>query len=194
MIGVNIFWSIASLSLTAAGFRCAYIFMILQVCSVITTVSNWLLAATRTVRKWIVVHLLFQFVAIVWSSFYYIVFVNLFVPITGRSGHVVNPDFVIGFVVGLCVVHTCSYLLPLITLVRKPSQLIASFCAVFLLTLPIVCLTTIGFPYRDSTTGEPTTQRHIVTVRFALYICVIRVQQFFQSHLFSIQCEHSTMK
>ncbi|XP_053698537.1 endoplasmic reticulum metallopeptidase 1-like [Sabethes cyaneus] len=163
IIGVNIFWSIASLSLTFAGYRCAYIFMILQLCSVLTTTLNWLLAAQRTVRKWLQVHLLFQLVAIAWSSFYYIVFVNLFVPITGRSGRVVNPDFIIGTVVGLCVVHTCSYLLPLITLVRKPSQLTAGFCAIFLLTLPVVCFTSIGFPYRDSTAGEPSTQRHIVT-------------------------------
>ncbi|XP_055524678.1 endoplasmic reticulum metallopeptidase 1-like [Wyeomyia smithii] len=163
LIGVNIFWSIASLSLTVAGYRCAYIFMILQLCSLLSTVANWLLAAQRTVRKWILIHLLFQFVVIVWSSFYYIVFVNLFVPITGRSGRVVNPDFIIGAVVGLCVVQTCSYLLPLITLVRKPSRLTAAFSALFLLTIPIVCFTSIGFPYRDSTSTEPSTQRHIVT-------------------------------
>ncbi|XP_058813526.1 endoplasmic reticulum metallopeptidase 1-like [Topomyia yanbarensis] len=163
LIGVNVFWSIASLSLTFAGYRCAYIFMIPQLCSLLSSITNGLLAAQRTIRKWIVIHLLFQFVTVVWASFYYIVFVNLFIPITGRSGHVVNPDFIIGTVAGLCVLHTCSYLFPLLTLVRKPSQLVASFSTLALLTLLVACLTPIGFPYRDATNGEPTTQRHIVT-------------------------------
>ncbi|XP_058463453.1 endoplasmic reticulum metallopeptidase 1-like [Malaya genurostris] len=163
LIGVNVFWSVVNLSLTYAGFRCAYIFMIPQLCSLLSTIANTLFVAQRTVRRWIIVHLLFQFVVVIWASFYYIVFVNLFVPITGRSGHVVNPDFIIGTVAGLCVLHTCSYLLPLINLVRKPTQLTATISTLALATLLVACLTPIGFPYRDATIREPSTQRHIVT-------------------------------
>lgn len=164
LIGVNVFWSIISLSATLAELRSAYIIMVLQMCSLASTIPTVLIGLQRTVRKWIILHLLVQFVAIICSSFYYIAFVNLFVPITGRAGSVVNPDEIIGIVSAVGVLLSCSYLLPLLNLVKNPLKITASFSGVALISLLLACLTPIGFPYRDASQGHPTTQRHLVTV------------------------------
>lgn len=164
LIGVNVFWSTISLCFTFAGLRSAYIFMVLQMCSLASTIPTVVGGLQRTVRKWIFLHLSVQFIAIVCSSFYYIIFVNLFVPITGRSGTVVNPDTIIGVVAAIGVLLSCSYLLPLLRLVKQPLKITASFSAVSLVALLLACCTPIGFPYRDASNGNPTTQRHLVTV------------------------------
>ncbi|XP_019554040.3 endoplasmic reticulum metallopeptidase 1 [Aedes albopictus] len=169
LIGVNLFWSMISLCFTFAGLRSAYIFMVLQMCSLASTIPTVVGGLQRTVRKWIFLHLSVQFIAIVCSSFYYIIFVNLFVPITGRSGTVVNPDTIIGIVAAIGVLLSCSYLLPLLRLVKQPLKITASFSAVSLVALLLACCTPIGFPYRDASNANPTTQRHLVTHTFRLF-------------------------
>lgn len=171
LIGVNVFWSILSVAFTVVGLRSAYIFMVLQLCSLASSITTAVVGLQRTVRKWIFVHMLFQFAAVVCTSFYYIVFVNLFVPITGRSGSVVNPDIIIAIVAAIGVLLSCSYLLPLMTLVKKPLQVTACFSAVSLVALLLASFTHIGFPYRDAANGQPTTQRHLVTV------CILRTEK-----------------
>ncbi|EDS33671.1 conserved hypothetical protein [Culex quinquefasciatus] len=163
LIGVSAFWSICSLGLTLVGLRSGYIFMVLQLCTLAGTILNWIFRLQRTIRAWIAIHLIAQFIVVIWTSFYYIVFVNLFVPITGRAGSVINPDFIIGIVAALGVALCCSYLFPLMVLIRKPLRLMACFSAVGLMALILACFTPVGFPYRDASTGEPTSQRHLVT-------------------------------
>ncbi|KAL9693508.1 hypothetical protein quinque_012793 [Culex quinquefasciatus] len=163
MIGVSAFWSICSLGLTLVGLRSGYIFMVLQLCTLAGTILNWIFRLQRTIRAWIAIHLIAQFIVVIWTSFYYIVFVNLFVPITGRAGSVINPDFIIGIVAALGVALCCSYLFPLMVLIRKPLRLTACFSTVGLTALILACFTPVGFPYRDASAGEPTSQRHLVT-------------------------------
>ncbi|XP_055588328.1 endoplasmic reticulum metallopeptidase 1-like [Uranotaenia lowii] len=163
LIGVNAFWSAVVILLSLAGFRSGYIFMIIQLCSLASVCLNIVLKLQRSSRAWILVHLAFQFVAAVWSSFYYLVFVKLFAPIAGRSGSVVNPDFIIGTIAVLGVLLTGSYLLPLFGLVRRPNRVLAQLCGLALFGLALALLTPLGFPYRDASGGEPTTQRHLVT-------------------------------
>ncbi|XP_035796226.1 endoplasmic reticulum metallopeptidase 1-like [Anopheles albimanus] len=171
LVGVNLFWALITVSVTLAGFRSAYIPMVLLLCSLASTVLNSLLGNGKTTRKWIYVHLLFQLPALLWTTNFYNVLIELFVPITGRFGGSRNPEMFISLLAAAFTLLCCSYLIPFIAQLRSMMSFTAKLSAITVLTLLVALSSPLGFPYQDESTAPsaPTPQRHYVTHTFRVF-------------------------
>ncbi|XP_053687100.1 endoplasmic reticulum metallopeptidase 1-like [Sabethes cyaneus] len=161
--GVNLFWGMATLGITFTGYRIAYVFMILIFFSLLSNTLISMFGLQNTVHKWLYIHLFFQIGAILWCTQFYHIMLNMFIPITGRIGASINPDFIIGMIAAAITLFTCSYITPLLFLLKKTDKLIGELVAITLISLFLATSTHIGFPYRDDTIKAPTVQRHYIT-------------------------------
>ncbi|XP_055585943.1 endoplasmic reticulum metallopeptidase 1-like [Uranotaenia lowii] len=162
-IGVNLFWVLLVVPLTFAGIHSAYIFMIVLLFSLMSSLVSVLLGYQNTVRRWLAVHVAFQLVTMLWATQYYHMFMKLFIPISGRIGGAKNPEYLIGSIAALCMLLVSSYIVPLIALLKKASELTARLTVFILIAILLACFTQVGFPYRDDSANAPTVQRHYVT-------------------------------
>ncbi|XP_052863651.1 endoplasmic reticulum metallopeptidase 1-like [Anopheles cruzii] len=163
LLGVNLFWAILIVKLTLLNIRSAYVVAVLLVCSLLSTLITSVLGYQRNVHRWLAVHLGFQVVAMLWSTTFYHLMMKLFVPITGRIGGSVNPEYLIGLLVAFGGLLCISYLVPLIGLLKQSSELTARLTVFAMIAFLLACCTQVGFPYRDDSSSEPSVQRHYVT-------------------------------
>ncbi|XP_049530243.1 endoplasmic reticulum metallopeptidase 1-like [Anopheles darlingi] len=163
LLGVNLFWAVAIVYLTIANIRSAYIPAVILLCSVLSSLTISLFSFQRRPHRWLGVHLAFQAVAMLWSTNFYHLIMKLFVPITGRIGGTVNPEYLIGLLVAIGGLLCISYLVPLIGLLKQSSELTARLTVFAMIGFLLACCTQVGFPYRDDSNGEPSVQRHYVT-------------------------------
>uniref|UniRef100_A0A2M4BDD8 FXNA-like protease n=1 Tax=Anopheles marajoara TaxID=58244 RepID=A0A2M4BDD8_9DIPT len=171
LVGVNIFWALITVTATLAGFRGAYISMVLLLCSLASSSLNGLLGNGKTTRKWIYIHLLFQLPTLLWTTNFYNVLIELFVPITGRFGGSRNPEIFISLLAAAFTLLCCSYLIPFIAQLRSMMSFTAKLSAITVLTLLVAFSSPLGFPYQDESTAAsaPTPQRHYVTHTFRVF-------------------------
>uniref|UniRef100_A0A1B6JDY7 FXNA-like protease n=1 Tax=Homalodisca liturata TaxID=320908 RepID=A0A1B6JDY7_9HEMI len=159
--GIQMIWSVLLLLATVAGIRSAYILMIVVL---IPGLANFLLLLckrNRSVPVWLCGFLASALFPAFYTIYLSILFMQVFIPVTGRMGADTNPDIIIGVLSSVLCVVTTSYFVPLIVLVRKPW---AVFFSMFLLCVAGVLTalyTSVGFPYLNSATG-PTPQRIMV--------------------------------
>lgn len=165
--GVNLFWGMLTLGITFTGYRVAYIFMILIFFSLLSNTLISMFAVQNSVHKWLYIHLVFQIFAILWSTQFYHMMMNMFIPITGRIGASINPDLIIGVIATFLTLLTCSYMTPLLFLLKKTDKLIGELVAITVIALLLASWTHVGFPYRDDSLKAPTVQRHYITVSIA---------------------------
>ncbi|XP_055523743.1 endoplasmic reticulum metallopeptidase 1-like [Wyeomyia smithii] len=161
--GVNLFWGMATLGITFAGYRIAYVFMILIFFTLLSSILISMFGLQNTVHKWLYIHMFFQIGAILWCTQFYHIMLNMFIPITGRIGGSINPEFIIGTIAAAVTLFTCSYITPLLFLLKKKDKLIGELVTITLISLFLATSTGIGFPYRDENMKAPTVQRHYVT-------------------------------
>lgn len=153
-----------TLGITFTGYRVAYIFMILIFFSLLSNTLISMFAVQNSVHKWLYIHLFFQAFAILWSTQFYHMVLNLFIPITGRIGASINPDLIIGAIATFLTLLTCSYMTPLLFLLKKTDKLVGELVAITVIALLLAAWTHVGFPYRDDSLKAPTVQRHYITV------------------------------
>ncbi|XP_065085133.1 endoplasmic reticulum metallopeptidase 1-like [Ochlerotatus camptorhynchus] len=169
LIGVSLFWSLLIIPLTLAGVRSTYIIMVVALLSLLSSLTTSVLGYHNTTTKWLLLHLAFQIFTMLWASNYYHTFMQTFIPISGRIGGTKNPEFFIGLIAAFCTLLISSYITPLISLLKKPSELMARIIAIILITLFLTCFTPASFPYRDDSAKTPTVQRHYITHTLRLY-------------------------
>ncbi|KFB43336.1 AGAP003422-PA-like protein [Anopheles sinensis] len=163
LIGVNLFWALLIVALTLTNIRSAYIFTVILLFSLLSTILTSVLGYQRKTLRWLAVHLAFQVLAMLWATQFYHLLLKLFVPITGRMGAGTNPDYLIGVLVACVGILCTSYLFPLVGLLRQASELTARLIVFALIAFLLACCTQVGFPYRDESNGDPSVQRHYVT-------------------------------
>ncbi|XP_055588357.1 endoplasmic reticulum metallopeptidase 1-like [Uranotaenia lowii] len=161
--GVNLFWGMVTLGITFTGYRIAYIFMIMIFISLLSNTLISMLGIQNSVHKWLYIHLFFQIFAILWSTQFYHMVLNLFIPITGRIGASINPDLIIGAMATFLTLLTCSYMTPLLFLLKKTDKLIGELVAITLIAFVLAASSHVGFPYRDDGLKSPSVQRHYIT-------------------------------
>ena len=166
MIGVSFFWAFLVVPLTFFGIRTTYVFMIILLFSLMSSAVTTALSWQNTTRKWLLVHLAFQLLTMLWATQYYHMFMKLFIPISGRSGGHKNPEYTVGSIAALMTLLATSYMMPLVGLLKRASELTAKLTVFILLAVLLACFTQVGFPYRDDSAHAPTVQRHYVTVCF----------------------------
>ncbi|XP_052903581.1 endoplasmic reticulum metallopeptidase 1-like [Anopheles moucheti] len=167
--GVSLFWSLITIGATAFGLRSAYVIAILLTLALSCTV---LITALKLQSfpsgYWLIIYLIVHSVALLWTTQFYHIFTNIFIPITGRSGANDNPDFIIGTVAAACTIFSTSFLIPLVNLLRKPYRTISTLLALFTIALTLATVSPLGFPYTaPGPSDAPKVQRILVqhTVR-----------------------------
>lgn len=111
--------------------------------------------------------------------------IDVFIPLTGRSGGSSNPDIVIGIISCFCTLMITSLLvtmifeirrmfrdciilffllqMPLVGLLNRPKILLAALASVYILTRATFVVTHLDFPYNKDP-ENPTPQRQFITV------------------------------
>ncbi|EAT48189.1 AAEL000778-PA [Aedes aegypti] len=169
LIGVSVFWGLLIMTSALAGIRSTYIFMVVALISALSSLATSVLGYHNTTGKWLLVHTIFQIFIMLWSTHFYNTFMQLFIPISGRIGGAKNPEILIGMLATFCTLLTSSYMTPLISLLKKPSELTARIVAPIVITFFLTCLTPASFPYRDESANAPSVQRHYFTHVLRLY-------------------------
>lgn len=130
-------------------------------------------------------HLTGQIFIILWTTHMYHLVIDMFIPITGRSGGASNPDVVIGIIscfvtlmiTSLLVCLLCLFMyfsqlhvymfpplqMPLVGLLNRPKILLAGLVSVYILTRATFVVTHLDFPYNDDP-KNPVPQRQFITV------------------------------
>ncbi|KDR16698.1 endoplasmic reticulum metallopeptidase 1-like isoform X2 [Zootermopsis nevadensis] len=156
--GVQCLWTILLLAGTISGIRSTFVFMILvlfpTLSSLMLNLSRW----RNNLYMWLTVYISSTLPSVIFFLYHTVMGFGFFIPITGRIGPVKNPDFIIGILSALLCILSTSYVTPLIILVRRPWQVMAGAFGLHLLTILLVILTPLGFPY-SANPSAPTPQR-----------------------------------
>lgn len=62
---------------------------------------------------WFIVYMIGQFFIILWTSNFYNMILETFIPINGRSGNASNPDEMIAIICSATTLLVCSYMVRL---------------------------------------------------------------------------------
>ncbi|GJQ76385.1 hypothetical protein Trydic_g2102 [Trypoxylus dichotomus] len=143
---IRIIWTAVLICGFGLGIKSVYLFMIPVLFNtlVLTIIHIFKLYYYKYI--WIFVYLLGTFIptVLVGAVAYHVL--SLFIPICGRFGTSLNPEFMIGaFTVTATILITCYYM-PLFSLLSKQIFILIFLGALFFGTI-IVILTPIGFPY-----------------------------------------------
>lgn len=65
------------------------------------------------VKKWLYVHLAGQVFVVLWTTYFYHILTGIFIPISGRSGGMDNPDEIIAIICCLMTIYITSFLVSL---------------------------------------------------------------------------------
>ncbi|CAG9802997.1 unnamed protein product [Chironomus riparius] len=160
--GVNILWGILTLGLTILGIRSAYLFMIVLLINLFSTVGIFLLKLQNSVHKWLYVFLIGQIFITLWASYFKTAVTEMFIPITGRIGNKPNPDAIVAVISCVTTVFIVSYFIPLTHLLKGKTLKYTVIMSLFFISIFVATSTSIGFPYQDESTGNPVVQRHYV--------------------------------
>ncbi|KAJ8969459.1 hypothetical protein NQ317_008791 [Molorchus minor] len=101
--------------------------------------------------KWLLMHIFLVGLPFVQCFYLIIGALYLFVPIMGRSGSGSHAEYLIAVMVSSFFSMLFSFVVPLILLVRRVERVFSILTGLFLLSLAILILTPLGFPY----SGEP---------------------------------------
>lgn len=143
---------------------------------------NQTLTSAIAVHKWLYVHLLGQFFVVLWSSYFYNVVMEIFIPIAARAGSARNPDALISIICSATTLFMLSYLvsyfvvqfeivikiffqIPLTKLLKSSVTKYLTLISIFLISIFLAISTPWGFPYQNDSSGNPTVQRHFIAVR-----------------------------
>lgn len=74
------------------------------------SINNNDLIFVNAVNKWLYVQLIFQSLIVLWTSHHFHLILNMFVPISGRSGALKNPEVNVAIICSALTLLMTSYL------------------------------------------------------------------------------------
>ncbi|XP_044264233.1 endoplasmic reticulum metallopeptidase 1-like isoform X5 [Tribolium madens] len=103
--------------------------------------------------KWLLMHI--GMVGLPFVQCFYLIIgaLYLFIPIMGRAGAGSYAEFLIAIMVSMLFTLLFSFAVPLILLVRGIERIFSLLTGLFLLSLAILILTPLGFPYSGESTS-----------------------------------------
>lgn len=115
-------------------------------------------------ERWLLVHIGAMGLPFVQCFYLIIGALYLFVPVMGRIGAGNNCELIIAAMANIMFVHLFSFVVPLTLLIQQVEKVFKLLIGVFLISVAILLLTPLGFPYSgDQTSLAP--QRFMVSVR-----------------------------
>lgn len=147
--GVQLFWTALLFVATMAGLRSSYLFAVMVLCpSAASCALGIILNAGRAPAVWIAGYAASLTVPIAFVLYLTQMFASLFVPIAGRLGPNVNPDYVVGALMALSAYAVVGHLAPAVALINRPRPALACLgAAALLMAVTVVAVRPVGFPY-----------------------------------------------
>ncbi|XP_063238818.1 endoplasmic reticulum metallopeptidase 1-like isoform X4 [Bacillus rossius redtenbacheri] len=156
--GAQLAWSLLLLACTALGVRSGFVPLLLVAVPSLAGLALAALPARKSVETWLAAYFASSLVPVPFTMYLTQLAFGLFIPITARIGPDRNPDLLIALLAALTCAVSCSYVVPMVLLVRGRAKVAAGLVALFLLTLVLAAFTPIGFPFREGR-DRPTPQR-----------------------------------
>ncbi|XP_018563035.1 endoplasmic reticulum metallopeptidase 1 isoform X1 [Anoplophora glabripennis] len=97
--------------------------------------------------KWLLLHISMMGLPFVQCFYLIIGALYLFIPIMGRAGSGSHAEYLIAVMVSSLFAMLFTFVVPLILLIRKVERIFSLLTGLFLLSLAILILTPLGFPY-----------------------------------------------
>ncbi|CAD7014585.1 endoplasmic reticulum metallopeptidase 1 isoform X2 [Ceratitis capitata] len=145
-----LFLTFVTLGATIAGIRSAFMLMIAVLFYSIGLIVNLCTKLHNKSLPWLIPHILCNIPPFLFYAYQSHGFFVAFIPMTGRFGASVNPDFIIcGFTVGVGLL-TGGFMIPVLNLFQKSKAIICSLLGITVFFI-ILAATPIGFPYRPET-------------------------------------------
>lgn len=114
--------------------------------------------------KWLLLHIAAVGLPFVQCFYLIIGALYLFIPIMGRSGAGSHAEFLMAIMVSILFNLLFAFASPLILLVKRAERVFSLLTGLFLISVAILILTPLGFPYSgDSSLLAP--QRFMIAVR-----------------------------
>ncbi|CAH0550191.1 unnamed protein product [Brassicogethes aeneus] len=101
--------------------------------------------------KWLLLHIAMVGLPFVQGFYLIIGALYLFIPIMGRAGAGSHAELLIALMVSTMFAQLISFAVPIILLVRRVERIFSLLSGIFLISLALLILTPLGFPY----SGEP---------------------------------------
>lgn len=153
--GVQLFWTALLFVATMAGLRSSYLFAVMVLWPSAASCTLGIMNAGRTPAFWIAGYAASLLVPLTFVLYLTQMFTSLFVPISGRLGPNVNPDYVVSTLIAMSTYATVGHLAPAIALVNRPRPALVCLGAAVLLTVvAIVAVGPIGFPFSNVKTEQ----------------------------------------
>lgn len=150
-LGTQFLWTVVLLLGTTFGIRSTYLILIQVTPSVISNLGLLFCRNYRS-RTWIGIQILQSLIPLIFGIRHTVMAMAVFIPITNRSGAVLNVELVIGILSALTCIIIVSYWVPLSVFIRHIS-VVSVFATAHLITLLIV-LAARPLPFYEWQSGE----------------------------------------
>ncbi|XP_015914135.1 endoplasmic reticulum metallopeptidase 1 isoform X2 [Parasteatoda tepidariorum] len=99
----------------------------------------------------------------VWSMY------NVFVPIMGRIGAMINPDILVGVFTTSLVFLSTTYMFSMIQVMKSTRKVITVLLFIFAITFLLVSFTPLGFPYSGDNEGPAPMRLYVLHTERTFY-------------------------
>ncbi|XP_043257384.1 endoplasmic reticulum metallopeptidase 1-like [Colletes gigas] len=103
--------------------------------------------------KWLFYYLITMFLPYMLSFYLVIGALYLFIPIMGRSGSSINSEVVMANTLSIIFCLLLSFTLPVVLLIKNAERVLSVLLGIFLITIAVLILTPLGFPYSGDLTS-----------------------------------------
>lgn len=148
-----LFLSFVTLILTAFRIRSAFMLMIALLFYTMGLIINIATKLHNRPLLWLIPHITWSILPFVFYAYQaHGVFVG-FIPMTGRFGVNVNPEFIIAAFTTIVGILASGFMIPVLNIFHKSKTIICSLLAITVIFI-IIAATPLGFPYRPVTSVQ----------------------------------------
>ncbi|KAI4469139.1 metallopeptidase m28 family member [Holotrichia oblita] len=147
----QLIWTVVLTIGTILRIRSSFIALLSAVFMAVANLLKSKLFQKQRDGKWLIFHVLVLGLPFVQGFYLLIGALYLFIPIMGRAGAGNNSEILISLMISVLFALQVSFAVPLILLVMDPYKVLNLLLGVFLISVGVLLLTPLGFPY----SGDP---------------------------------------
>ncbi|KAJ8925688.1 hypothetical protein NQ315_009535 [Exocentrus adspersus] len=143
----QIIWTVVLLLGVIVRIRSSFIALIWVFFAALGNILKSKLFSKWRDSKWLLLHISMMGLPFVQCFYLIISALYLFIPIMGRAGSGSHAEYLIAIMVSSLFATLFSFVVPLILLIRKVERIFSLLTGLFLVSLAVLILTPLGFPY-----------------------------------------------
>lgn len=159
--GYQVMWTLILLACTLLQIRSGFIALLWIAFATLENFVRTSLFRHWRGGKWLLLHVAALLLPFTQCLYLILGATSLYVPIMGRSGAGNNAEAIVALLIGakFGLLFTC--IVPLILLVKNPERILSLLSGMFLISVGMLILTPLGFPYSGDPTA-PAPQRFMI--------------------------------